>query len=141
MQHNYILIAEDDEDDQFLLKTAFTELVPGVELFFVSNGLDILNHFKKFESGSIKYLPSLLIVDLNMPKKNGSEAIKELVTKSYFKNFHTLVFSTTGSELERKRCSEIGIKEFFVKPSSYNELLNLVKQFGELAMAKNPLSF
>ena len=128
---NYILIAEDDEDDQFLLSSAFNEVLNDTQLVFVENGIELINHFKKFEEGLVE-LPALMIVDLNMPKKNGKEAIKELVDKSYFRSFPTIIFSTTGNEMEKSRCKELGIDDFFVKPSNYNSLLNIVSHFKEM---------
>jgi DNA-binding response OmpR family regulator len=136
MAVNYILIAEDDEDDQFLLISAFKEILSDVELIFVENGIELINHFKKFDQGLVTKLPSLMIVDLNMPKKNGKEAIKELLDKSYFRNFPTIVFSTTGNEIEKSRCRELGIDDFFVKPSNYNSLLNIVSHFKEMVQPK-----
>jgi CheY-like chemotaxis protein len=130
---NYILIAEDDEDDQMLLVSAFKDISRDIELIFVENGIELLNHFRKIDEGVIPALPSLLIVDLNMPKKNGKEAIGELIKKSYFKWFPTIIFSTTGNELEKNRCRELGIEAFFVKPSNYTSLLNIVQKFRELA--------
>jgi DNA-binding response OmpR family regulator len=129
----YILIAEDDEDDQFLLQSAFKEVSEDIQLVFVENGLELIDHFSKFEKGFIKQLPSLLIVDLNMPKKNGKEAIEELRAKSYFSSFPTLVFSTTGNEMEKLRCRELGVDHFFVKPSNYGSLLSIVSQFKEMS--------
>ena len=129
----YILIAEDDEDDQFLLRLAFKEVSEGSNLVFVQNGIDLLNHFKAIEQGLIVGLPSLLIVDLNMPKKNGREAIKELSKKKdIYTQFPTIIFSTTGNEIERSRCEELGISNFFVKPAEYNQLVLLVTQFKEI---------
>ena len=129
----YILIAEDDEDDQFLLLSAFKEISEETTLVFVENGIELLEYFKKFDDGTVNALPSLLIVDLNMPKKNGKEAIKELIDKNYFRSFPTIVFSTTGNEIEKSRCKELGIDDFFVKPSNYDSLLSIVSQFKALA--------
>jgi DNA-binding response OmpR family regulator len=133
MNSNYILIAEDDEDDQFLLVSAFKELSGDIELIFVENGIELIDHFKKFDNGVIDQLPSLLIVDLNMPKKNGKEAIRELIGKDYFRSFPTIIFSTTGNEVEKMRCSELGVDDFFVKPSNYAGLLNIVTKFKNIA--------
>lgn len=130
----YILIAEDDEDDQFLLVSAFKEISEDTQLIFVENGIELTDYFKKFDEGSINTLPSLLIVDLNMPKKNGKEAIKELIDKNYFRSFPTIVFSTTGNEIEKNRCKELGIDDFFVKPSNYESLLSIVSQFNAMAV-------
>ncbi len=131
--HNYILIAEDDEDDQFLLVSAFKEIAPETELVFVGNGIELIAHFANYEQGNIPRLPILLIVDLNMPKKNGREAIKELSVKEFFRSFPTVIFSTTGNENEKRRCRELGVDGFFVKPSNYSSLLLIVKKFRELA--------
>jgi len=139
MSINYILIAEDDEDDQFLLVSAFKEVLNDVELIFVENGIELINHFKKYDQGLITTLPSLMIVDLNMPKKNGKEAIKELLDKPYFRSFPTIIFSTTGNEIEKSRCRELGIDDFFVKPSNYNSLLSIVSHFREMVQPAREL--
>jgi len=129
----YILIAEDDEDDQFLLRLAFSEARASNTLVFVQNGIELLGFFN--ESGRVHELglPALLIVDLNMPKKNGREAIRELSERSVYRHFPTVVFSTTVNEFERSRCEELGITSFFVKPSDFNQLVGLVAQFTEIA--------
>lgn len=135
MLKDYILIAEDDEDDQFLLKSAFSEIDYNVDLIFVNNGIDLLNHFGNVDNGSISRLPLLLVVDLNMPKKNGKEAIRELSTKQYFKDFTTIIFSTTSNDAEKNRCRELGVNDFFVKPSNYKDLIEVVNTFKTLAVA------
>lgn len=134
MQPHYILIAEDDEDDQFLLSSAFKEIDYNLVLVFVTNGIDLINHFIKIDNGIITTLPSLLIVDLNMPKKNGKEAISELSEKEYFKKFNTIIFSTTSNDIEKIKCKSLGVKDFFVKPSNFRELVDLVVVFKSLAV-------
>lgn len=134
MAKDYILIAEDDEDDQFLLKSAFTEIDYDIDLVFVNNGIDLLDHFRKFDSGVISRLPLLLVVDLNMPKKNGKESIRELSARSYFRDFTTIVFSTTSNDAEKNKCRELGIDKFFVKPSNYKDLIEVVNTFKALAV-------
>lgn len=135
MTEDYILIAEDDEDDQFLLQSAFKEINYNIDLVFVNNGIALLNHFKEIDNGTISKLPLLLVVDLNMPKKNGKEAIKELSAKHYFKAFSTIVFSTTSNDTEKNKCRELGVNDFFVKPSNYKDLISLVNTFKKLALS------
>lgn len=129
----YILIAEDDEDDQFLMRLAFTEADRDVRIEFVDNGIELLNYFGKIEEGSVKDFPALLIVDLNMPRKNGQEALKELCLKNYFSKIPVIVFSTTGNELERIRCREIGVENYFVKPADFRQLVNMASRFVNIA--------
>jgi CheY-like chemotaxis protein len=129
----YILVAEDDEDDRYLLKTVFEEVAPGTQIIFVENGILLLKHFSDFEQGIITTLPTLMIVDINMPKKNGKEAVEELVGKSYFKKFPTVFFSTTSSASEEKKCYDLGVSGYYVKPSNYSSLLELAKKFVEMS--------
>lgn len=129
----YILIAEDDPDDQLLLRSAFAELSLSHELVFVENGIELISYFDEKIDAEKGRLPNLLIVDLNMPRKNGREAIKELVTKDYFWSFPTVIFSTTGNEIDRAHCRDLGIKEYFVKPSNYHQLVSMVNQFSAMA--------
>jgi CheY-like chemotaxis protein len=128
----YFIIAEDDEDDRFLLKSAFAESGNTAELVFVSDGLELVTIFKKIDAGTMS-VPSLLIVDLNMPKKNGREAISEINEKPFFKTFPTVIFSTSDNLLEREKCRSLGIDNFFVKPPSYSKLLEMVTEFIKLA--------
>lgn len=129
----YILIAEDDEDDRFLMKLAFNEASGNARIEFVQNGIELLKHFNRFETGELHDLPSLVIVDLNMPKKNGRDALKELYAREYFNGIPVVVFSTTGNEMERDRCRELGIENYFVKPSNYKQLVTLAGRFAGMA--------
>lgn len=128
----YILIAEDDEDDRILLKSAFVETASMIELVFVENGVELMDYFNTLESGPGTF-PSLLILDLNMPKKNGKEVLAELRDKAYFENFKTVIFSTTSCETEKGNCLDYGVARYFVKPTGYKDLLHIVSEFQELA--------
>lgn len=133
LNKNYILIAEDDEDDRMLLKSAFVETSEDITLVFVENGVELIEHFVKIENGLIPSLPSLLILDLNMPKKNGKEVLAELREKDYFDKFNTVIFSTTSFESEKGKCRESGIAAYYVKPTGYKALLQIVEDFKALA--------
>jgi CheY-like chemotaxis protein len=130
----YILIAEDDHDDQLLISSAFMDIGERTPIRFVENGIELVDHFRKFELGT-ESLPLLAIIDLNMPRKNGREAMAELRGKSYFRHFPSVVFSTTGNEFERRRCLELGFQHYFVKPANYTLLLEMARQFSALAQS------
>ena len=129
MNAPYILIAEDDEDDRLLLTSAFDESKIKEKIVFVNNGVEVLKHFEKIELENQTSFPALLILDLNMPKVNGKQVLSELKLKSYFNQFNTVIFSTTSCENEIKNCMDLGISKYFVKPTGYKALLDVVNQF------------
>ena len=133
MNAPYILIAEDDEDDRLLLTSAFLDSKIKQRIIFVNNGVEVLKHFEKIELENKTSYPALLILDLNMPKVNGKQVLSELNLKSYFNQFNTVIFSTTSCENEMKNCMELGISKYFVKPTGYKALLDVVNQFCLLA--------
>lgn len=128
---DYILIAEDDEDDRMLLKAAFVETSEDIDLVFVEDGVELIEYFNRIEQAEGRF-PSLLILDLNMPRKNGKEVLSELSTKAYYSRFKTVIFSTTHCETEKGNCQDYGIAQYFVKPTGYKDLLKIVDVFKTL---------
>lgn len=125
-----ILIAEDDADDRYLLQTAFTEIGYPEKIDFVENGIEVLNYLDDiYASNSIedKALPGFILLDLNMPKKDGREVLKELKQHPVFKKIPVIVFTTTKNEIEIKRCYELGANSYIVKPISFDALLKVVE--------------
>ncbi len=119
---NYILIGEDDPDDRFLLQSAFEDVAGGCNLRFVENGVDLLNFLKAEAVKSSSIYPSFILLDLNMPRKDGREVLAELKTTPHFENIPVIIFSTTSNEREMKRCYELGANSYITKPNSF-ELL------------------
>jgi len=129
MNEFYILIAEDDADDRFLLQTAFREKGYPEKVEFVENGvelMDFLDALQQKSSGS-NFLPGFILLDLNMPKKDGRQALKEMKQHPVFKRIPVIVFTTTKNENEIKRCYELGANTYVVKPISFDALLLVVE--------------
>lgn len=127
MEEIFILIAEDDADDRFLLQTAFEENGFRDRLHFVENGVevfDFLNNTLKEESAAS--LPRFILLDLNMPKKDGREVLKELKQNPILKKIPVIVFSTTNNEHEMRRCYELGANSYITKPNSFESLVKTV---------------
>jgi two-component system response regulator len=126
----FILIAEDDADDRFLFKTAFEEKGYKDQIEFVENGIELwrfLQDIEKREPDKRNY-PSFILLDLNMPKKDGREALREIKQHPIFKKIPVVVFTTTNSENEVKRCYELGANTYVVKPVSFDSLLKVVEE-------------
>lgn len=129
MNNLQILIAEDDADDRYLIGTAFTEKGYSEKIEFVENGVELLSYLENIlvTNPDEKNLPCVILLDLNMPKKDGREALKELKQHPTFKKIPVIVFTTTKNEIEIKRCYELGANSYVVKPLTFDELLMVVE--------------
>jgi CheY-like chemotaxis protein len=125
MEEIFILIAEDDADDRFLLKAAFEENGFNDTLCFVENGVEVLDYLYK-QSDDTQVYPRFILLDLNMPKKDGREVLKELKQHPQLKKIPVVIFSTTNNEQEMKRCYELGANSYITKPNSFDSLLKTV---------------
>lgn len=126
--HLYILIAEDDADDRFLLETAFDECGFKDKIVFVQNGVELMDHLVNAVHKNGKRFPAFIMLDLNMPKKDGREVLKEIKDNTELKKIPVVVFTTTRNENDIKRCYELGANSYVVKPVSYDELVKVVSQ-------------
>lgn len=134
----FILIAEDDADDRFLLQTAFQENGFNEQLRFVENGIELLEYLNGNEDIMAgRNFPRFIMLDLNMPKKDGREVLKELKQHTVFKNIPVVIFSTTHNEQEMRRCYELGANSYITKPSSFENLLKTVANLRSYWMQPN----
>jgi CheY-like chemotaxis protein len=133
MYKSYILIAEDDADDRFLLETAFEECGYKDKLIFVENGIELM-HFldeEKLRNEVDRKLPVFIMLDLNMPKKDGREVLKELKENPKYKTIPVVIFTTTKNESEIRRCYELGANSYVVKPCDFENLIKVIGQIRD----------
>ncbi len=127
MQKLFIIIAEDDADDRFLLQTAFNENGFKDDLHFIPDGYELMEYLKTHKNVST---PSqkldFILLDLNMPKKNGREVLAEMNADPILKQIPVVVFSTTSNDTERKRCFELGAKAYVTKPVTFAALIQSI---------------
>jgi CheY-like chemotaxis protein len=130
MQKLFILIAEDDADDRFLLQTVFDERGYTDKLEFVENGVELLEFLQNKTDGnsSENNFPAFILLDLNMPKKDGREVLKEIKQHPLYKKIPVIVFTTTKSEHEIRRCYELGANTYVVKPVSFEALIKVIDE-------------
>ena len=123
----FILIEEDDADDRFLLQAAFEENGFTDRLHFVENGVEALDYLQSLcNNANEPVLPKFMLLDLNMPKKDGREVLKELKQHPELKKIPVVIFSTTNNEQEMRRCYELGANSYITKPNSFESLLKTV---------------
>lgn len=129
MKRTFILVAEDDADDRFLLQTAFAEKGYTDRIEFVENGIDLLKYLHTIEAKNPEEIvyPGFILLDLNMPKKGGRETLAELKQHPAFRIIPVIVYTTTKNELEIKKCYELGANTYIVKPTRFDALLKVVE--------------
>jgi CheY-like chemotaxis protein len=130
MTNSFILIAEDDADDRLLLNTAFREIGYEGKVEFVADGDELMSFL--LSSIENEFVPGLILLDLNMPKKGGKEVLKEIKENKGLKKIPVIIFSTTKNESEVEKCYELGANNYVVKPVNYHSLLQFVENIRHL---------
>ena len=125
-----ILMAEDDSDDRLLLEQAFKDIQFPVDLLFVEDGDDLMRylHSQGNYSDSITFpRPTIILLDLNMPRKDGRQALMEIKTDPDLRQIPVIVWTTSDLDEDIKRCHEAGANTYITKPRSYKGLLETVE--------------
>ncbi|GAB4043780.1 response regulator [Spirosoma litoris] len=116
-----VFIADDDEDDRLLLKYAFTQHSPECELIFAEDGLALLDALAQLTSE-----PCLIILDLNMPRLNGLEALQVLRLSTQYKHTPIVILTTSSDATDRQDAYALGANEYLIKPISLDLLGQMV---------------
>jgi CheY-like chemotaxis protein len=125
-----ILIADDDAEDRMLLKDALEENRLKNTMFFVENGeelMDYLHHRGKFADQKKYPAPGLILLDLNMPKKDGREALKEIKADPQLRLIPVVVLTTSQAEEDILKTYDLGVSSFITKPVTFTSLVGMMK--------------
>lgn len=138
MNHNrksiVILMADDDLDDQYLAKEALSEAHVCNEMKFVDDGeelMDYLHHRGKFSNENLSPRPGLILLDLNMPKKDGREAIEEIKNDPSLRRIPIIILTTSRAEEDILRTYDLGASGFITKPVSFGDLIEVMRAIGK----------
>jgi CheY-like chemotaxis protein len=129
-----ILMADDDADDRQLTREALEESHLTNELRFVENGeqlMDYLLHRGAFREPSAAPRPGVILLDLNMPRKDGREALKEIKTNPDLRGIPVVVLTTSKAEEEIVRSYDQGANSFITKPVTFQGLVEVMKGLGQ----------
>ena len=128
-----ILMADDDDDDFLLTQKALKKSRLLNDLYRVEDGeelLDYLKHRGKF-AGKELARPGVILLDLNMPKKDGREALKEIKSDANLKDIPIVVFTTSKAEEDIYRSYKLGVNSFITKPVTFESLIDVMKTIGK----------
>jgi CheY-like chemotaxis protein len=121
---NYILIGEDDLDDEELLTEIFNSVDKSFAQKFFNNGQKLLNHLKEIGDHE---LPCLILLDYNMPEMNAAELLREIKNDSRYDHIPKVIWSTSKSNLYRDISLELNATDYIIKPSNVKELTEAVR--------------
>ncbi len=126
-----VLAAEDDADDRLLIQEAFEELHLSNQLEFVEDGVQLMDYLYRrgaYEILAGEPLPGLLLLDLNMPRKDGREALKEIKADPDLRRIPVVALTTSKAEEDILRTYDLGVNSYITKPVSFDGLIATVRE-------------
>ncbi|WP_221390661.1 response regulator [Dyadobacter sp. NIV53] len=123
MTDRQILMADDDADDRFLVKSAFEDNNISNPVIFFEDGEQLVNHLSEDEK---KPNPLLILLDLNMPRRDGREVLRLIRSKAVWYTIPIIIFSTSNSPDDVNFAYQNGANCYIIKPSSYEGLKEVV---------------
>lgn len=128
-----ILLADDDADDRYLIKSAFEDCRLTNPLHFVEDGVELLDYLLRRGAyqNSQQPMPGLILLDLNMPRKDGREALREIKDHPQLRSIPIIILTTSKSEEEIVKTYIAGANCFITKPVNFDELMEVVSSIGK----------
>lgn len=129
-----ILIADDDAEDRMLIKDALEENMVTNVLHFAEDGeelMDYLHNKGKFADKIANPLPGLILLDLNMPRKDGREALKEIKANPALRLIPIVVLTTSQAEEDILKTYNLGVSSFITKPVTFSSLVDIMKTISK----------
>ena len=128
-----ILMADDDADDRMMAKEALEECRLANDLRFVENGVELLAYLRRqgpYGDPGAAPRPGLILLDLNMPKMDGREAIREIKLDPSLRRIPIVVMTTSRAEEDIYRTYELGVSSYVAKPVTFEGLVEVMKALG-----------
>lgn len=128
-----ILIADDDPDDRMMAKDALEESHLANDLRFVEDGEELLDYL--YQRGKYNKTnaprPGVILLDLNMPRMDGREALKVIKADSELRRIPVVVLTTSKAEEDIYRTYDLGVNSFVTKPVMFESLVDVMKTLGK----------
>lgn len=125
-----LVMAEDDPEDRMLAEDAFKQARLASRLVTVPDGEHLLNYLYRRDGYENATRPDLLLIDLNMPRKDGREAIAEIKADPQLRSIPIVVLTTSGTEEDITYSYDIGVNSYIKKPVTFEKLVHIVRTLG-----------
>lgn len=128
-----ILMADDDPDDRQMTREAFEQARLANDLRFVEDGVELMDYLlrrNRYADPALSPRPGLILLDLNMPKKDGREALREIKADPRFRNIRIVVMTTSKADEDILRSYQLGAESFVTKPVTFPALVEVIQTMG-----------
>jgi two-component system response regulator len=129
-----ILMADDDADDRLMTKEAFDESRLANDLRFVEDGVELLDYLHrrgKYSDPASAPRPGLILLDLNMPKMDGREALKAIKSDPKLKSIRVVVLTTSKAEEDIYRTYDLSAASYITKPVTFAGMAEVIRTLGK----------
>ena len=129
-----ILMADDDPDDRQMTRDAFRDAHLANDLRFVEDGVELLDYLfrrGKYSDPASSPRPGIILLDLNMPRKDGREALQELKSDPRFRSIRVIVLTTSKAEEDIARSYHLSAASYITKPVTFEALVEVVRMLGK----------
>jgi CheY-like chemotaxis protein len=129
-----ILMADDDADDRLMTREAFEESRLANDLRFVHDGEELLDYLKRrgrYSDPDSSPRPGLILLDLNMPRKDGREALQEIKADPELRRIRVIIMTTSKAEEDIFRTYELSAASYITKPVTFEALVEVIKTLGK----------
>jgi CheY-like chemotaxis protein len=129
-----ILMADDDADDRMLTRQALEESRLANDLRFVEDGEQLMDYLRRqgrYTSPEVAPRPGLILLDLNMPRMDGREALKEIKSDPGLRQIPIVVLTTSKAEEDIYRSYDLGVNSFITKPVTFDGLVEVMRSVGQ----------
>ncbi|MCK5732651.1 MAG: response regulator [Candidatus Latescibacteria bacterium] len=126
-----VLLVEDDLGDQKLMRDALSQQGTKSHLEIVGTGEEALEYLERTKDDDSTPRPHLILLDLNMPRKDGREALREIKADSELRRIPIVVLTTSKAEEDIYRTYELGVSSFITKPVTFEGLVDLMKTLSK----------
>lgn len=128
-----ILMADDDDDDYLLTEKALKQSKLLNKLIRVADGEELIDYLKGRGSYAEQTVerPGVILLDLNMPRKDGREALREIKSDANLSDIPVVVFTTSKAEEDIYRSYQLGVNSFITKPVTFDNLIQVMQTLGK----------
>lgn len=122
-----IVMADDDEDDRFLANEALLESGIQAAFFSVEDGVELIDYLSERSRAKTEGLPNLILLDLNMPRKDGRQVLLEIKSQPALKHIPIVVLTTSREAKDISFSRNAGAHSFLTKPATFEEWVQIMR--------------